>query len=160
MGTNSIGGWKFIPRAKPHWDLSPFRSQALRFVIPSERTLGLSNLVVDFEDKKAAVPHSSSTFFLLSMLIHQTVGFGGDGPTLPLPLIHAHESLNLGTQTIRLIHTPIPCNTDQSQKWWVYQYRNSSAHEWNTFYAFSEIEFSEADFNVMNVSSFRTQGSW
>lgn len=80
------------------------------------------------------------------------VGFGGDGPTDPLPLIHGLEALNLGTQTVRLIHTAIPCNIDQSQKWWAYQYRNSPTQEWNTFYAFPEVEFSEADFGVMNVS--------
>ncbi|KAE8446808.1 hypothetical protein EG329_011585 [Mollisiaceae sp. DMI_Dod_QoI] len=77
-------------------------------------------------------------------------GFGGDGPTHPLPLISGHESLNLGTQTVRLIHSPIPCNADQSQKWWVYQYRNSPTQDWNSFYAFPELEFSEADFQVMN----------
>lgn len=89
---------------------------------------------------------------LSNTLIHQIVGFGGDGPTHPLPLIHGQETPNLGTQTVRLMHIPLPCNLDQSQKWWVYQYRNSTDQEWNTFYAFSGMEFTAADFNVMNVS--------
>lgn len=81
---------------------------------------------------------------------HLDVGFGGDGATHPLPLIDGHESTNLGSQVVRLIHSPIPCNVDQSQKWWVYQYRNLPAQEWNSFYAFAEFEFTEADFGVMN----------
>ncbi|KAF8855905.1 arylamine N-acetyltransferase 1 [Acephala macrosclerotiorum] len=81
---------------------------------------------------------------------HLDVGFGGDGATHPLPLIDGHESINLGTQVVRLIHSPIPCNVDQSQKWWIYQYRNSPTQEWNSFYAFAEFEFTEADFGVMN----------
>lgn len=33
---------------------------------------------------------------------------------------------------------------------WIYQYRNSPAQAWNSFYAFHEIEFTAEDFDVMN----------
>ncbi|KAG4440836.1 hypothetical protein IFR05_003708, partial [Cadophora sp. M221] len=78
------------------------------------------------------------------------VGFGGDGATLPLPLISGHISQNLGTQEVRLIHSTIPQQVDQSKPLWIYQYRNLRDREWNSFYAFPEVEFTEADFGVMN----------
>ncbi|KAH7348797.1 hypothetical protein BKA65DRAFT_594557 [Rhexocercosporidium sp. MPI-PUGE-AT-0058] len=78
------------------------------------------------------------------------VGFGGDGATKPLPLISGHITNNLGTQEIRLIHSTIPQQVDQSKLLWIYQYRNAQDKEWNSFYAFPETEFTEADFEVMN----------
>jgi arylamine N-acetyltransferase len=78
------------------------------------------------------------------------VGFGGDGATKPLPLISGHVTSNLGTQEIRLLHSTIPQQMDQSQKLWIYQYRNGRDKEWNSFYAFPETEFLHADFEVMS----------
>lgn len=80
------------------------------------------------------------------------VGFGGDGATKPVPLIHGHALPNIGTQEIRLIHDHIPPQTDRSErtKMWIYQYRNGKNMEWNSFYAFPEFEFLEADFYIMN----------
>ncbi|KAK0118645.1 N-terminal acetyltransferase [Cadophora gregata f. sp. sojae] len=78
------------------------------------------------------------------------VSFGGDGPTLPLPLISGLTHTNLGTQEIRLLHSTIPQQLDQSKLLWIYQYRNSPMQEWNSFYAFPETEFTEEDFKVMN----------
>ena len=36
------------------------------------------------------------------------------------------------------------------QEQWVYQYRNGGEGAWNSFYAFPGVEFTEADFKVMN----------
>ncbi|OOF95545.1 hypothetical protein ASPCADRAFT_170266 [Aspergillus carbonarius ITEM 5010] len=95
------------------------------------------------------------------------VGFGGDGPTTPLPLqtpsppTQARILSNLGTQQIRLLQSHIPCqspfltlpNTAESEhhKFWIYQYRNKPMDEWNSFYCFSEMEFFEGDFEVVNL---------
>jgi arylamine N-acetyltransferase len=87
------------------------------------------------------------------------VAFGGDGATKPLPLISEHVSHNLGTQEIRLIYAPIPPLLDQSQKLWIYQYRNGKDKEWNSFYAFPETEFLHADFEVMNFFASQNTGS-
>ncbi|KAH7416817.1 arylamine N-acetyltransferase 1 [Cadophora sp. MPI-SDFR-AT-0126] len=78
------------------------------------------------------------------------VSFGGDGPTIPLPLTSGLTHLNLGTQEIRLLHSTIPQQLDQTKPLWIYQYRNAPTQEWNSFYAFPETEFTEADFRVMN----------
>ncbi|KAL2064693.1 hypothetical protein VTL71DRAFT_3831 [Oculimacula yallundae] len=78
------------------------------------------------------------------------VGFGGDGATKPLPMISGHVSTNLGPQEVRLLHSTIPEQVDQSKMLWIYQYRNGKDKEWNSFYAFPEVEFTEADFEVVN----------
>jgi arylamine N-acetyltransferase len=80
------------------------------------------------------------------------VGFGGDGATKPLPLIHEHAVHNMGTQEIRLIYDHIPLQTlrTEASKLWIYQYRNGANLEWNSFYAFAEFEFLHDDFEVVN----------
>jgi arylamine N-acetyltransferase len=86
------------------------------------------------------------------------VGFGGDGATKPLPLISGHVTQNLGTQEIRLIYDTIPPQVDQSKKLWIYQYRNSTSQDWNSFYCFPEIEFLAQDFEIMNYYTSTSQG--
>ncbi|KAL3425180.1 Arylamine N-acetyltransferase [Phlyctema vagabunda] len=81
------------------------------------------------------------------------VGFGGDGATQPLPLIPNQATTNLGTQEVRLIRDFIPTQTrrqDEKDKLWIYQYRNGTHLEWNSFFAFPETEFLPQDFEVMN----------
>jgi arylamine N-acetyltransferase len=79
------------------------------------------------------------------------VGFGGDGPTKPLPLVSGHVTQNLGPQEVRLIHGNMPGQSVPiQQKVWIYQYRNGANKEWNSFYAFPELEFFYDDFEVMN----------
>jgi arylamine N-acetyltransferase len=81
---------------------------------------------------------------------HMDVGFGGDGATKPLPLIDGHVTQNLGSQEVRLVHGNIPDQTDLSQKLWIYQYRNGPEKDWNSFYAFPELQFIAQDFHIMN----------
>lgn len=80
------------------------------------------------------------------------VGFGGDGATKPVPLISGWAIPNIGTQEIRLVHDHIPPQIDRSEhtKLWIYQYRNKPDQPWNSFYAFPEVEFLEADYYIMN----------
>lgn len=78
------------------------------------------------------------------------VAFGGDGATKPIPLIHGFITPNLGTQDIRLVHEPLEEFTDQSQRVWIYQYRNGPDKPWNSFYAFPEAEFLQSDFEIIN----------
>jgi arylamine N-acetyltransferase len=80
------------------------------------------------------------------------VGFGGDGATKPVPLIENHPIHNLGTQEIQLIkdHIPAQANRSEYTKLWIYQYRNGKEQPWNSFYAFPETEFLQADYEVMN----------
>jgi arylamine N-acetyltransferase len=78
------------------------------------------------------------------------VGFGGDGATLPLPLEANSPVRNLGAQEIRLLHEPIPQQSDRSRPMWIYQYRNGPELDWNSFYCFGEDEFIQQDFEIMN----------
>lgn len=80
------------------------------------------------------------------------VAFGGDGATKPVPLVHGQIVQNLGSQEIRLVrdHISTQVHRTESSKLWIYQYRNGVEKDWNSFYAFPEFEFLEADFKVMN----------
>ncbi|PVH97916.1 arylamine N-acetyltransferase 4 [Periconia macrospinosa] len=80
------------------------------------------------------------------------VGFGGDGPTKPVPMISGLAIPNLGLQEIRLLHDYMQEATNRSEqaKVWIYQYRNGQDKPWNSFYAFPELEFFEDDFAIMN----------
>lgn len=81
------------------------------------------------------------------------VGFGGDGPTSPLPLTDGTIVRNLGTQEVRLIRDLIDDQTERMpyNKLWIYQYRNHPLHAWNSFYAFSDtLEFFPSDLGIIN----------
>jgi arylamine N-acetyltransferase len=80
------------------------------------------------------------------------VGFGGDGPTAPVQLMHNQVQTNLGSQEVRLWRDWIPTQLHRTEdtKLWIYQYRNSPEQEWNAFYAFNESEAMEADFHNLN----------
>jgi arylamine N-acetyltransferase len=86
------------------------------------------------------------------------VGFGSSGPTHPLPLIENEISTNVGDQEMRLLHDTIPDFTQSRQKLWIYQHRNGIDRPWLPTYAFSEMEFTPSDFEMMNyfTSSHRT----
>jgi arylamine N-acetyltransferase len=86
------------------------------------------------------------------------VGFGGDGATKPLPLISGHVEQNLGPQEIRLIYSTIEQQIDQSKMLWIYQYRNGTDKDWNSFYCFPEFEFLPQDFEIMNYFTSTSQG--
>ncbi|KAF3933576.1 hypothetical protein ABW19_dt0204682 [Dactylella cylindrospora] len=79
------------------------------------------------------------------------VGFGGDGATKPIPLISGEIVHNLGTQEVRLINDLFPNSTEPAQKFWFYEYRNRKEQDWNRFYGFPELEFFQADFEVINL---------
>lgn len=59
---------------------------------------------------------------------------------------------NIGIQDIRLIrdHIPSQVNRRPENKMWIYDFRNSLTAPWHAFYAFYDVEFTEADFGVMN----------
>jgi len=78
------------------------------------------------------------------------VGFGGDGAIKPILMVSGTIVQNIGSQQIRIIYDTISQLTDQSQKLWIYQYRNGLDKPWNSFYCFPEIEFLQTDFEVAN----------
>ncbi|KAJ4293227.1 hypothetical protein N0V90_008509 [Kalmusia sp. IMI 367209] len=80
------------------------------------------------------------------------VGFGGDAPTTPIPLVHNHVTTNISPQENRLVldHIDQQVSRSPETKLWIYQYRNGADQPWNAFYAFPTLEFLEADFAIMN----------
>jgi arylamine N-acetyltransferase len=80
------------------------------------------------------------------------VGFGGDGATAPVPLVHNRPQTNLGSQELRLLHDWIPTQLHRTEatKMWIYQYHNSPEQPWHSYYAFSETEAMEADYDNLN----------
>lgn len=87
-----------------------------------------------------------------SSIFHEDVAFGGDGPTVPLPLDDGRVHQNLGTQEIRLARDWISTQTHRTEesKLWIYQYRNQPTQPWLSFYAFPELEFMPMDWGVLN----------
>ncbi|KAE8167364.1 hypothetical protein BDV40DRAFT_312665 [Aspergillus tamarii] len=81
---------------------------------------------------------------------HLDVGFGGDGPTSPIPLLSGAAIQNLGTQEVRLLYDNISKESQRQQKHWIYQYRNSVDKEWNSFCCYPDLEFFQEDFEVIN----------
>jgi len=77
------------------------------------------------------------------------VGFGGDGPTAPVLMEHGHVQRNLGAQEIRLVRGAF-LGSVAGPEFWFYEYRNAAEAQWNTYYAFPEMEFTAADFEGMN----------
>ncbi|CAI4220260.1 unnamed protein product [Parascedosporium putredinis] len=83
---------------------------------------------------------------------HADVAFGGDGATMPMPLVDGLVHQNFGTQEIRLIRDWIPLQVHRTEesKLWIYQYRNGRELEWNSFYSFPGVEFLDLDWGVVN----------
>ncbi|KAJ3043412.1 N-terminal acetyltransferase [Rhizophlyctis rosea] len=91
------------------------------------------------------------------------VGFGGDGPTHPLPLISGAIGTNLGTQEVRLIHDYFPNAPEPKSvqpKFWFYQYRNGPDLDWNTYYGFPEMQFGDHDLEMMNYWTSQSSDSF
>ncbi|CAG8109101.1 unnamed protein product [Penicillium salamii] len=78
------------------------------------------------------------------------VGYGGDGPTVPLPLTADVVTPNIGTQELRLLYGSMPGIADNQRDIWTYQFRNGPDQPWKSGYAFHELEFFQQDFEVMN----------
>lgn len=78
------------------------------------------------------------------------VGFGGDGPTQPLSLMSEQISPNIHPQEMRLVWEHFPKTATHAPKLWTYQVRTAPTAEWKPTYVFTELEFFQEDFEVMN----------
>ncbi|KAI0379449.1 hypothetical protein F5Y04DRAFT_259740 [Hypomontagnella monticulosa] len=92
------------------------------------------------------------------------VGFGANGPTIPLPLRHDEPQTHIqGTPSlVRLMYESIPQNVDQGQKLWIYQHRlnHDPTSKWTPMYCFVDFEFLLEDINGMNLSPWKSPHSW
>lgn len=87
------------------------------------------------------------------------VGFGGDGMTAPLPLVHGLDPegeypvhKNLGSQEVRITRGLYPgaVSDGEANKVWFYEYRNRPEDEWSRYYAFGDREASSWDLECAN----------
>ncbi|KAI5859864.1 arylamine N-acetyltransferase 3 [Durotheca rogersii] len=101
------------------------------------------------------------------------VGFGGNGPTGPIPLVAAKEGgmgmphVRGSPARIRLVRGPIPQQVDQGCEVWIYQHcvdpkeggKNAEA-TWTPLYCFVDFEFLPEDIRGMNLSPWRSPTSF
>ncbi|KAF2089544.1 arylamine N-acetyltransferase 1 [Saccharata proteae CBS 121410] len=79
------------------------------------------------------------------------VGFGPNGSIRPLRLDHDGQIIaHIAPASSRLVWKNIEPNTDPNQRLWVYQHRNDDDHDWKDMYCFTELEFTTADYQMMN----------
>lgn len=88
------------------------------------------------------------------------VGFGSQGPTAPLPLIHGSVTCGIGAQQLRLEYKRVVPHTQRSQRLWVYSHRNGPNEAWTDAYAFSETEFFPQDFELINYGIMTLRNSF
>lgn len=81
------------------------------------------------------------------------VGFGASGPTFPLQLEDGHviEENGPTMRTLRLRWCAMPDSEDSEAKVWHLEQRRSGSETWTGLYCFPDrLEFSPADFEVLN----------
>ena len=88
------------------------------------------------------------------------VGYGGNGPRLPLPLISDSPVHNIGTQDLRLIRETNKSLPVGQQDRWIYQFRNGQDQAWAFAYTFTDIEFTLKDYEIMNFFTSRSSDSF
>jgi arylamine N-acetyltransferase len=82
---------------------------------------------------------------------HVDVGFGADGPMVPMPLERSGTvQTHIKPASARLQWRNIPGNTDPNQRLWVYEYRRNDENDWEIKYCYSELEFQPQDYAMMN----------
>ncbi|KAF2628747.1 arylamine N-acetyltransferase 1 [Macroventuria anomochaeta] len=82
---------------------------------------------------------------------HVDVGFGGNGPIVPMPLDRSDVvKEHIKPAATRLQWRNVPGNTDPTQRLWVYQHRRDEDSEFAMMYCFTELEFLPSDYVVMN----------
>lgn len=88
------------------------------------------------------------------------VGYGGNGPKLPLPLVSDSPVHNIGTQDLRLIRETNKSLPPGQQDRWIYQFRNGQDQAWATAYTFTDIEFTLKDYEIMNFFTSKSPDSF
>lgn len=84
---------------------------------------------------------------------HVDVGFGVEGPIVPMPLLREGEGTlqdHVSPSKAGLQWRSIPGTTDEGQRMWVYSYLRDDKTGWNMRYCFTETEFLLADYELMN----------
>lgn len=82
---------------------------------------------------------------------HLDVGFGSDGPVIPMKLEKSGQvQPHIHPATARLRWDNISGNTDPNQRLWIYEHKMDQESDFRTWYSFTELEFLPSDYNIMN----------
>jgi arylamine N-acetyltransferase len=102
-------------------------------------------------DKWSGWSHMVNLVTIGKTKYHVDVGFGSDGPVVPMPLDRSGTiQTHIRPAKARLQWRNITGNTDASQRLWVYEHRINDDAEWTTKYCYTELEFQPCDYNIMN----------
>ncbi|RYO99320.1 hypothetical protein DL763_001599 [Monosporascus cannonballus] len=94
------------------------------------------------------------------------VGFGGNGPTTPVPLRvddagAGQELPHISPARMRLRHEPIPQQVNQGGRVWIYQHHTGAeGADWTPMYCFVDVEFILEDIRAMNLAPWRDPTSF
>ncbi|RYP72579.1 hypothetical protein DL771_004074 [Monosporascus sp. 5C6A] len=94
------------------------------------------------------------------------VGFGGNGPTAPVPLLvneagEGPELPHISPARMRLRHEPIPQQVNQGCRVWVYQQHTGvEGADWAPMYCFVDVEFILEDIRGLNLAPWRSPTSF
>ena len=82
---------------------------------------------------------------------HVDVGFGADGPVVPMPLDRTGTiQHHISPGAARLQWRNISGNTDPDQRLWVYEYKRDDSSDWQAVYSYPELEFQPQDYAAMS----------
>lgn len=82
---------------------------------------------------------------------HVDVGFGANGPIVPMPLDRSEViEEHIKPAAARLQWRNIPGQIDPNQRLWVFEHRPDEDSEFTMMYCFTELEFMPSDYEVMN----------
>ncbi|KAL6707747.1 hypothetical protein ACN47E_003868 [Coniothyrium glycines] len=89
---------------------------------------------------------------------HVDVGFGGNGPIVPM-LLHKSGTIqkHISPGSARLQWRNITANVDSNQRLWVYEYRKDEESDWDVIYCYTELEFQPQDYAMMNYFTSTSQ---
>jgi arylamine N-acetyltransferase len=92
---------------------------------------------------------------------HVDVGFGADGPIVPMPLHRSGTTQqHIKPASTRLQWRNIDGNLDPNQRLWVLEYRRSDESDWEINYVYTELEFQPQDYTIMNYFCSTSQRIW
>lgn len=95
--------------------------------------------------------HMINIVIIAETKYHVDVGFGGNGPIVPMPLDRSGTiSEHIKPGAARLQWRNVFGNTDSNQRLWVYEHRIDEDSEWVMVYCFTELEFLPNDYAIMN----------
>src|SRR5690349_17877726 len=88
------------------------------------------------------------------------VGYGANNPCRIVPIERGIEFENICPVRGKLEHKALPQHTDPEQRVWVYSTQENRDGPWTEQYAFVDMEFFPADFEVMNLSTMTAPESY